>query len=174
MILKGFKANSIKKCLNKTLSNRKVYVDNTKAKSLGILFNIDEVDDFEAFRKLGDYIRIRPNRVKIIAFSPTQTEKPNFWEVCFNPKDIGWKGVIKNIELQTFLDTEFDVLVSYYSSEELGLKFLTGISKANLKVGILQSDSRLNDLIIKTKVDEFQIFKKELFKYLSILNKIEQ
>lgn len=172
MILKRFRENSIKKYLNKTLSNRKVFVDNSKAKSLGILFNIDEVDDFESFRQLGNYLKIRPNRVKIIAFSPTETDKPNFWEVCFNPKDIGWKGVIKNIELKAFLDTEFDVLISYYSSEELELKFLTGVSRAKFKIGILQADVRMNDLIIKTNMSEFNVFKKEVFKYLNILNKI--
>lgn len=172
MILKRFRDNSIKKYLNKTLSNRKINVDNSKAKNVGILFNIDEYDDYESFRKLGDYLRLRQDRLKIVAYSPTETDKPSYWETCFTPKDIGWKGAIKNIELQSFLNKEFDVLISYYTSEELELKFLTGVSKAKLKIGILQSDARLNDLIIKTKMDDFQVFKKEVFKYLNILNKI--
>lgn len=172
MILKGFKEKSNKKYLNKILLNRYVYVDNSKIKSLGVILNIDEVDDFERFRSLAAYINVRPNRLKVIAYSPTKSEKPNFWEVCFNPKDIGWRGAIKNIELQSFLDTPYDALISYYTSEELELKLLTGLSKAKFKIGILQTDSRLNDLIIKTKVNEFNVFKKELFKYLTILNKI--
>lgn len=172
MILKGFKEKSNKKYLNKILSKRYVYVDNSKIKSLGVILNIDEVDDFERFRSLAAYINVRPNRLKVIAYSPTKSEKPNFWEVCFNPKDIGWRGAIKNIELQSFLDTSYDALISYYTSEELELKLLTGLSKAKFKIGILQTDSRLNDLIIKTKVNEFNVFKKELFKYLTILNKI--
>ncbi|GAA4269608.1 DUF6913 domain-containing protein [Hyunsoonleella aestuarii] len=172
MILKGFKEKSNKKYLNKILLNRYVYVDNSKIKSLGVILNIDEVDDFERFRSLAAYINVRPNRLKVIAYSPTKSEKPNFWEVCFNPKDIGCRGAIKNIELQSFLDTPYDALISYYTSEELELKLLTGLSKAKFKIGILQTDSRLNDLIIKTKVNEFNVFKKELFKYLTILNKI--
>ena len=172
MILKRFREYSIKKYLNKTLSNRKVYVDNSKAKSLGILFNIDEYDDYESFRQLGDFLRMRQDQLKIVAFSPTQTDKPNFWEICFNPKDIGWKGNIKNIELESFLNKEFDVLISYYTSDELELKFLTGVSSAKFKIGILQSDSRINDLIINTDLKEFKVFKNEVFKYLNILNKI--
>ncbi|WP_298238892.1 hypothetical protein [uncultured Algibacter sp.] len=172
MILKGFKEKSNKKYLNKILSKRHVYVDDSKIKSLGVILNIDEVDDFERFRNLATYIRVRPNRLKVIAFSPTKSEKPNFWEVCFNPKDIGWKGAIKNIELQSFLDTSYDALISYYTSDDLELKLLTGLSKAKFKVGILQTDPRLNDLIIKTNLNEFNVFKKELFKYLTILNKI--
>jgi hypothetical protein len=172
MILKGFKEKSNKKYLNKILLKRYVYVDNSKIKSLGVILNIDEVDDFERFRSLATYINVRPNKLKVIAYSPTKSEKPNFWEVCFNPKDIGWRGAIKNIELQSFLDRPFDALISYYTSEELELKLLTGLSKAKFKIGILQTDSRLNDLIIKTKLNEFNVFKKELFKYLTILNKI--
>ena len=57
--------------------------------------------------------------------------------------------------------------------EHLELKLLTGTSKAQFKIGILQSDARLNDLIIKTNLKEFDVFKAELHKYLNILNKIK-
>ena len=172
MILKGFKEKSNKKYLNKLLAKRKVFVDNSKVKSLGVILNIDEVDDFELFRNLATFLNVRPNRLKIIAFSTTKNEKPNFWEVCFSSKDIGWRGAIKNIELQSFLDTEYDVLISYYANDELELKLLTAMSKAKFKIGILQSDDRLNDLIIKTTLNEFKVFKKEIYKYLNIFNKI--
>ena len=96
------------------------------------------------------------------------------WDNCYNPKDFGWKGTIKNPELDTFLNTKFDVLISYYEKEILELKLITVLSKAELKVGILQTDERINDLIIKTKLKEFEVFKEELFKYLTILNKIKK
>ncbi|WP_242131971.1 DUF6913 domain-containing protein [Aestuariivivens marinum] len=173
MILKGFKEKSNKKYLNKMLSERKVYVDDSKVESLGVILNSDEIDDFELFRELAAYLHIRPNKLKVIAFSPTKNEKPNFWELCFSAKDIGWNGTIKNTELQAFLDKSFDVLISYYVSDELELKLITGLSNAKFKIGILQTDTRLNDLIIKTHLDEFKVFKKEVFKYLTILNKIK-
>ncbi|WP_242093268.1 DUF6913 domain-containing protein [Aestuariivivens sediminicola] len=172
MILKGFKEKSIKKYLNKILSERKIYVDDSKVESLGVILNIDEVEDFELFRNLATFLRVRPNKFKIIAYSPTKSEKPNFWEVCFNSRDIGWYGSIKKIELQSFLDRPFDALISYYTSDEVELRLLTGLSKAQFKIGILQKDERLNDLIIKTNKEEFEVFKKEIFKYLTILNKL--
>lgn len=173
MILKGFKEKSNKKYLNKVLSNRQVNVVDGNLESLGIIFNIDEIEDFEQFRKLADYIKVRPNRVKIIAFSENQKETQHTWDVCYNAKDFGWKGAINNAELQTFLNTEFDALISYYSKDLLELKLMTALSKAQLKIGVLQDDERLNDLIIKTKLSEFDVFKNELFKYLTILNKIK-
>ena len=173
MILKGFKEKSNKKHLNKLLSERQVNVTDKKIESLGVILNIDEIDDFELFRKLADSLKIRDNKLKIIAFSENDKDTPTTWDVCFNPKDFGWKGAIKNIELQTFLEREFDALISYYTKDVLELKMMTARSKAQFKIGIVQSDERLNDLIIKTGLKEFNVFKEETIKYLTILNKIK-
>ncbi|MGB5418521.1 DUF6913 domain-containing protein [Algibacter sp.] len=172
MILKGFKEKSNKKYLNKLLSERNINVNADKVISLGVILNIDEFDDFEKFRGLADYINIRPNKLKIIAYSSNKKEGLHSWDECFNPKDFGWKGVVKNTELQTFLDSEFDVLISYYDNELLELKLITAKSKAKFKIGILQSDERLNDLIIKTHLKQFELFKEEVFKYLTIFKKL--
>ncbi|WP_298551829.1 hypothetical protein [uncultured Algibacter sp.] len=172
MILKGFKEKSNKKHLNKLLDNRQVNVNNDKVISLGVILNIDEFDDFEAFNILAEYIKVRPNRLKIIAYSSSKKNDLLSWNECYNPKDFGWKGDIKNSELQTFLDTKFDVLISYYEKEILELKLITAESKAKFKIGILQPDERLNDLIIKTNLKQFNLFKEEVFKYLTIFKKI--
>ncbi|MCF7568184.1 hypothetical protein L3X37_07385 [Sabulilitoribacter arenilitoris] len=174
MILKGFKEKSNKKHLNKLLLEREVSVTDTKVESLGLILNIDEIDDFDLFRTLADYINVRPNKLKIIAFSSKKKDNLNTWDECYSPKDFGWKGRIKNIELQSFLNTKFDTLISYYTKDDLELKFLTVKSKAKFKIGILQTDARLNDLIIKTSLKEFDVFKAEVYKYLTILNKIKE
>ncbi len=75
--------------------------------------------------------------------------------------------------MKTFLDTKFDALISYYLSDELELKMLTAMSQSAFKIGILQTDNRINDLIIKSNLSEFSVFKNELFKYLTILKKIK-
>ncbi|WP_308992124.1 hypothetical protein QLS71_019135 [Mariniflexile litorale] len=173
MILKGFREKSIKKRINKLLSERYVNVSDNKVESLGIIFNLDEVNDFEQFNTLSSYLKVLPNRLKIIAFSSNKKETLKSWDICYNPDDIAWNGLIKNSELQTFLDTKFDVLISYYEADITELKLFTALSKAQFKVGMLQADERLNDLIIKTSLTEFNVFKNEIFKYLTILNKIK-
>ena len=107
-------------------------------------------------------------------FSKNKKERINnsSWDSCFSPKDIGWNGNIKNTELKIFLNQDFDALISYYADDKLELRMLTALSKAKFKIGVLQTDSRLNDLIIKTDMSEFDVFKNEVFKYLTILNKI--
>ncbi|MFI1745879.1 DUF6913 domain-containing protein [Thalassobellus sediminis] len=173
MIFKGFKEKSNKKYLNNLLSKRQLSVVDNKIDSLGVILNIDETADFEKLRNLADYLKIRPNKLKIIAFSSGKINDLHTWDTCFGFKDFGWQGVVKNVELQYFLDIEFDALISFYEEDVLELKMLTAKSKAKFKIGVLQVDERLNDLIIKTSLKEFNVFKSELFKYLTILNKIK-
>ncbi|MGA1226528.1 MAG: DUF6913 domain-containing protein [Tamlana sp.] len=172
MILKGFREKSIKKYLNKLLQERQVTITDSKVTSLGVIFNIDEFNDFEFFRILADYINIRSDKLKIIAFSESKKDDLNSWDLCFNPKDFGWNGIIKNQEMQAFLDTKFDALISYYEKDVLEIKLMTAFSKAKFKIGILQTDERLNDLILKTNIKQHEVFKEEVLKYLTILNKI--
>lgn len=173
MFLKAFKEKSNKKIINSLLNSREVFVDSSKVEHLGVLLNIDEVGDFEVFRKLADEMNVLPNKLNIVAFSSNDKNETNFWEICFTPKDFGWGGTIKNIELRTFLEIPFDVLISYYTEDLLELKMITAKSEAKFKVGIFQGDERLNDLIIKTPIDQFRLFKKELIKYLTIFKKLK-
>nr|WP_248723415.1 hypothetical protein [Seonamhaeicola sp. ML3] len=158
--------------MNKLLSERHVNVTSSEVKSLGVVLNIDEYEDIESLKALGVFFNVHPNNIKIIAFSENKSEQLNTWDDCFGPKDFGWKGTINNEVLKSFLEHEFDVLISYYKQDQIELKLVTALSKGKLKVGILQTDERLNDLIIKTDIEKFEVFKNELFKYLKILNKI--
>ncbi|WP_445738086.1 DUF6913 domain-containing protein [Mariniflexile sp.] len=173
MILKGFKQKSIKKRINKLLSVEHENVNNDTIESIGVILNIDEIDDFEWFNGLATHLNVHLNKLKIIAFSANKKETLKSWDVCFDPKDFGWFGAIKNSELQAFLDTRFDALISYYEADVTELKLLTALSKAKFKIGISGCDERLNDLIIHTNLKEFNVFKAEVFKYLTILNKIK-
>lgn len=171
MILKGLKAKSIKKNLNSILNNREADFNSNKIESMGIIINADETQDLEAIKTIATALQIRPNKLRVIAFTTSKKEVTYSWETCFNPKDFTWNGKINNVELQGFLDTEFDVLISYYSKDVLELKYLTAASKAHFKVGIFQLDKRFNDLIIKTELTNIEAFKAELTKYLKVLNK---
>nr|WP_235841573.1 hypothetical protein [Confluentibacter sediminis] len=156
------------------LSKRYVNVDDSKIESLGVVFNMDEIENFGLFKNLAEKIKVHPNNFKVIGFTKDKKTNLNTWDLCFNEDDFGWKGEIKNVELQAFLDKKFDVLISYYLAEDLELKLMTALSKAHFKVGILQNDPRLNDLIINTNLKEFDVFENEVFKYLTILNKIKK
>ena len=101
-----------------------------------------------------------------------EKEKESLFNPTFSSKQIGWRGVIKDQTLQQFLNKEFDILISYYKKDVTALKLITVASKAKLKVGVLETDERINDIIIKTEINNFSTFTSEIKKYLNILNKI--
>jgi len=79
---------------------------------------------------------------------------------------------LKHKDLFYFTETPFDVLICYFLAEDNELKQIAAMSNANFKVGISNEDDRLYDLIIDINTKNFEIFTKELKKYLTILNKI--
>jgi len=172
MILKAFKVKSNQNYINKLLKARKAAVDQRKINSFGVILNIKEFKDFEAFRMYLKSLGIKSNKMKIIAFVEDEKEMGFHWETYFNPKDFGWKGKINNVGLQEFIETEFDALISFYKEDLMELDLITAQSKANLKIGLSNSDQRLYDLIIDVKPIDFEIFKSELKKYLTVLNKL--
>jgi hypothetical protein len=172
MILKAFKANTNQKYINKLLNARQVAVSNAKMNSVGIILNMNEFSDFDAFRNYFKELGVSPAKTKIIAFVEDAKDANQLWDTYFNPKDFGWKGKINNIELQSFINTQFDVLISYYNQESIELKIITAATNANFKVGLSQKDKRLYDLMIDVDTKQIELFISELTKYLHVLNKI--
>ena len=172
MILKAFKEKSNQKYINKTLSNRSAEVSTDKIKSVGVLLNDSEYCDYEKIEAFFNALGILSSKCNFYTFSKLNPENHNQWDAVYSPKDFGWNGKLKNIDLQNFTDTKFDVLICYFLAEENELKQIAAMSKANFKVGISNIDERLYDLIIDVKPKDFKIFKTELRKYLTILNKI--
>ena len=172
MFLKRFKEKSNQKYINNILNSRRMIADSRKIESIGIILSVDEFNNYEAFKSLFKEMHILENKVKFIAFITDEKLRPNSWDAFFNPKNFGWKGKIENVELQEFVNTKFDALVSYYKEDSLELNMVTALSKANFKIGISGKDDRFHDFIIDVKPDQIELFKMELIKYLKVLNKI--
>ena len=172
MFLKGFKEKSNQKFINKLVDTRVPNLTSKKIESVGIILNTTEFDDFELFRDFFQELKLNPNKIKIIAFVEDHNLIESSIELLFSEKQIGWQGKIKDNSLQAFLNTNFDMLISYYKNDNLELNLVSALSKANFKVGLSNQDERLYDLILDVKTTNFELFKKELIKYLTILKRL--
>jgi hypothetical protein len=172
MFLKVFKTKSNQKFINKLLTDRNVSVNNQKMESVGVILNMNEFSDFEAFRNYFKHLGLQLPKIKVIAFVDDEKKTDQLWDTYFNRKDFGWNGEIKNVDLQEFIKTKFDVLISYHKSNILELNLVTALSNANFKVGLSNNDKRLYDLIMNIQPKEFDVFQLELHKYLTVLNKL--
>ena len=74
-------------------------------------------DDFEVFKQYFEDLNLISPKHKVIAFTKDGKFESSQWETYFSPKDFGWKGKINNIDLQTFIDEDYDVLISYFKND---------------------------------------------------------
>ena len=172
MFLKLFKKRSNEKYINNILDNRSVSISSEKIRSVGVIVNLDEFKNYESLINIFSYLGINENKVKFVTFVSEKDATLNSWDSYFTPSEFGWGGSIHNIDVNEFINTKFDALVSYYNSDCFELNLVTAKSKANFKIGISFHDKRLHDFILNIETKYTDVFKNELEKYLKGLNKI--
>jgi len=177
MFLKGlkdkFKYKSGLKFLKQELNNPPPVVDRTSGiTSVGVIVDMDEFNKTELFYEFIEDFKLRPNAVKIIGYKSYYDKNSPYATPVFSDKDLGWNGAIENSYALEFLSREYDLLVNYYSKENLLLHLMTIKTKARINVGFPEVDRNFNDLIMGTPISDFSTFKLELKKYLGVLNEI--
>ena len=151
MFLKAFKEKSNRKYINKLLDIPKAAVNNNKVKTIAVLLNANEYDDFESFRLYFKELNLTSPKHKVVAFVNDDKYESSQWETYFSPKDFGWKGKLNNIDLQSFVDEDYDVLISFYKQESLELNLITALSKANLRYLVYAPESGSTECLTNIK-----------------------
>jgi hypothetical protein len=170
-----FKQKSGAKFLKEELKNPLASIARTKGiVKLGCLVNLDQFENTNLFHEFIEEFALRPNAVKVIGYKNFYDKNSPYATPVFSDKDLGWGGNIENSYVLEFLSREYDLLVNYYTDENLLLKLMSVKTKARVRVGFKEVDQRLNDLIIDNPIADFKTFKKELKKYLLVLNEIEK
>lgn len=179
MFLKGikdkFKYKSAVKFLKQELEKPKVNVKQQKGvQSIACIVDLDKFDNTNAIFDLVEDFSLRPSAVKIIGYKGFYDKNSPYATPVFSDKDLGWNGTIENSYALEFLSREYDVLINYYTDDNVMLQLMTVKTKARINVGFGEIDKKFNDLILNTSISDFKTFKKELKKYLVILNEIKE
>ena len=177
MVFRGlqdkFKVKSGRKYLLEELEKPAVAVNRDKGvTSIGCIVDVDAFSNAEAFYELIDDFSLRPNAIKIIGYKRDFDKNSPYAIQMFTDRDLGWKGKIENGYVLEFLGREYDMLINYYTDDNLMMKLLSVRTPARFRVGLASADTKINDLILNTPLNEFGTFKSELKKYLKILKEI--
>lgn len=168
-----FKYKSGVKFLKEALSKPVAAVERKSGiTSIGCIVDLDSFEKPELFFEFIDEYKLRPNAVKILGYKRYYDKNSPYSTPVFSDKDLGWKGEIENSYAHEFLSREYDLLVNYYTEDNLMLKLMTVKAKSRIKVGFQEVDKNLNDLILALPLKDFKTFKLELKKYLKVLNEI--
>ena len=155
--------------LKKELNNKinKIKVVQKKRLLIGILLDpkFDLKDSF--IEDLAMSLELSKDRFDIIIFG-----KNNFLKFKANSiyiEDVSLFGKFPQY-LNKFLNRRFDILFNLYNKNSL-LSLLSILSKANFRLGLIDTDNRLNDLIINLSPTNSKLFIEESVKYINIIFK---
>lgn len=172
MFLDAWKRKSIKRRIGQLQREERAVPSDPGISKVGILVDYREFRDTGHLRSLAENLGANIN-CEILVFCPKKKEAEQLSESCFSADDFNIMGKITGKNILDFLEQPFDLLISYYRSENVLLQLITAQAKAGLKAGFPDDDFHLNDLAIHVPVGEINSFESELKKYLKILNRLK-
>jgi hypothetical protein len=158
--------------ITKNLKKRTMFGVNDSLTTIGFLVNEEEHINFDIFFDMSIALGVQQKDTKIFSFTDIKTKTPTLIQNKIFSNHFNWRGEINNNNALDFLNTQLDVLVSYYDTKNNYLNLMTSKSKAKFKVGFNGVDNRLFDLIINVDPQKNLDVKSELLKYFKVLNKI--
>jgi hypothetical protein len=172
MFLNYLKNISVKRILKSRLHNVKNSVLSGSVETVGVLIDESHFKEKEALvQELINYGFLEKN-INVIVYSDKYKKNGVYSQPTFGSVHLNWSAEITNQVVNSFINENFDLLISYYDVEKAILLLATHNSKAKFKVGFSLIDKRLNHMMINTNAGNYKVFVHELFRYLKILNKI--
>ena len=172
MFYKIIKNFFLKKNVTKRLLKQKNQLVQQKIASVGLLVDESYFSNTAGLVEQLISQGIEKDKITVLIYKDKIKSKELIDSPFLALKNISFTCEINKNEVIDFLETPFDLLINYYDVNKYALVLLSVQSKANFKVGFDTVDKRVNHFILKTLVDEYELFTSELFKYLKILNKI--
>lgn len=164
----GIKRLSIQRAIEKRFSARKKQ-DLQSLKRVGLIVDPHAVDVEKLQAELLSAFSLSKNQLSSVVFKESKTDE-NEQEIYFSEKDFNLRGILKKeSQLKDFLAQDFDLLVNYFSENNLALLLVSASAEAKLKVGLPHEEKRLNDIEIVVKKEESELFISELKKYVNII-----
>lgn len=148
-------------------------------KTVGILFDATNPDDFELVKRYILFLRDHRKKVKAIGFfNSKQTPSMAFSKLeydFFSIKDLNWFGKPSSMIIQNFINEEYDLLIDLNINDHFSLKYISALSKANFKVGRYnEKELEIYDMMIDSdNTKTLKYFLRQVDLYISMLNKVE-
>lgn len=148
------------------------------AKSIGLLYKIESKESYDHLRKFAKYIKgeFGTRKVFMMGYWDNKKDTPDFLTSkvdfeFFTKADLNWAGIPKGVNIDNFLNEQFDILVDLNSYFNVPLRYLVAKSKAKLKVGRFSKENEpFFDIMIGDNKADFENYGNELVKYLTMIH----
>jgi hypothetical protein len=170
--------------LNNFILNRKIkktqrnvqFFNYETAKTIGILYKIENKHDFETVKEYSSYLSGKDMKVFSLGFVVNSDEIGTVYfgqgeTNYFSEKHISKSGKIKETCVSEFIANELDVLVNLANPNNFYLEYVFALSKAKFKVsGII--DCKYSDLNINNiENKDIHYFIEQVNHYLNTIKK---
>ncbi|WP_339663397.1 hypothetical protein [uncultured Polaribacter sp.] len=167
-----FKKYFLRKQFKKKLIENEIHrvVSQNKIKTVAII-TTDEISSWiNVQEEVENNLNIKD--AKVYSFK-THKKYHNEAFVYFSEQDFNWKGNIYNPNFKDFIEEPVDLLIGYFSKNNIYIESAVLQSKALFKVGISGVNQQLYDIEIAETPSKTDSFFLELKKYLTMLKKLE-
>lgn len=161
----------------KSLHRNNTFMNMADAKTVGILFDATQAENFDLVKKYIIYLKDMKKRVKAIGFYNQKQTPPMAYSKLeydfFTLKDLNWYNFPDNIYVRNFIDEEYDILLDLNIYDSFPLRYVSSLSKAKFKVGKRnERNSSTFDLMIDAEASRgMKYFLRNIDSYLFIINK---
>lgn len=146
--------------LQKRLRNRrreKSISNFETSKLVGVVFKTDNQSDFEIVKQFLHFITDLDNKVVALCFVDSK-KVPDYYLLrkgynFFSRRDLNVFFLPKTYFILDFIEKPFDILINLCTDNNFPLTYITGLSRAKLKIGKFRENQNLFDLMIDTSKD---------------------
>ena len=148
-------------------------------KTVGILFDATNPEDFELVKRYVVYLRQHRKKVKVIGYFSTKNIPDMTFSKLeydfFSTKQLNWFGKPTSMIIQNFINEKYDVLLDLNINDHFSLKYISALSKADFKVGKFSTlGVEIYDMMIDSdNTKTLKYFLKQVDIYITMLNKVE-
>ncbi|MCW3085256.1 MAG: hypothetical protein JWP12_2622 [Bacteroidetes bacterium] len=148
-------------------------------KTVGILFDASNPEDFELVKRYVVYLREHTKKVKVMGFfSAKQIPELTYSKLeydFFSHKEVNWFGKPTTHIIDNFIAEEFDLLIDLNIHDHFSLKYIAALSKAKFKAGkYKEEDESIYDMMIDAdNTQTLKYFLRQVDIYITMLNKVE-
>ena len=159
----------------KNLKRNKSFHNFNTARSVGILFDATNPENYNTARSFAKFFTERKIRVYGLGYADSK-EVMNFYQFYtgfnfFTIKDLSWQGIPTNHNINDFIYEKLDILIDLHLENNFPLEYITAMSKASFKIGPSTPCANHYDFMIDISSNPTADFLCEQIKhYLSIIN----
>ena len=161
----------------KSVRRNKIFMNMEEAKTIGIVFDATDKEDFELVKKYVIYLKEMKKKVKAIGFFNQKESPPMAYSKLeydfFSLKDLSWNNIPNSIYVKNFIADEYDILLDLNLNDLFPLRYISSLSKARFKAGKKnEKNNSIFDMMIELgKGKNLKFFLKNIDTYLFVINK---